>query len=44
MSVELSDHVFRESGHVVSIASQPGKSWRQHQAIAGGQAGAALTL
>ena len=44
MSVELSDQVFRKSGHVVSIASQPGKGRRQHQTIAGRQAGAALTL
>ena len=28
----------------MSIASQPGKDWRQHQTIAGSQAGAALTL
>ena len=34
----------RKSGHVVRIASQPGKGRRQHQTIAGRQAGAADTL
>ena len=44
MSVQLSDQVFRKSGHVMSIASQPGKGRRQHQTIAKAQASATLTV
>jgi len=44
MSVKLPNEVFGKSGHVVSIASQPGKGRRQYPTIAGRQAGAALTL
>src|SRR4029077_21284875 len=44
MRVELPDQVFSKSGHVVSIAGQSGKGWRQHQTIAGGQASATLTV
>src|SRR4051812_12915719 len=44
MSVQLPDEVFGKSGYGVGIARQPGDDRRQHQTIAGRQAGAALTL
>ena len=42
--MQLPDEVFGKCGYGVGIARQPGDDRRQHQTIAGRQAGAALTL
>ena len=43
MIVQLSDEVLSQRGHAGGITRQLGECWRQHQVIAGRQAGTALT-